>query len=243
MRANLPYEKVGQVRQKNSRLGLGLMGVHEWLLTRDYRYEMVDELRKWMKVYESESKRSADAHCKQFYLNCPQGYRAIAPTGTISIIAGTTGGLEPIHSVAYRRRYLVDGTKWNYEYVIDGAAQTLIDKGIDKDKIETSMDLAQDVERRVKFQYEMQKHVDHAVSSTINLPAWGSEFNNEDLVEPFSKIIRKYGHGLRGLTFYPDGSRGGQPIQAVPYDEAHAKRNVVYEDHSNEQCLSGVCNI
>jgi ribonucleoside-diphosphate reductase alpha chain len=98
---------------------------------------MVDELRKWMKVYESESKRSADAHCKQFYLNCPQGYRAIAPTGTISIIAGTTGGLEPIHSVAYRRRYLVDGTKWNYEYVIDGAAQTLIDKGIDKDKIET----------------------------------------------------------------------------------------------------------
>ena len=243
MRANLPYDKVGQVRQKNSRLGLGLMGVHEWLLTRDYRYEMVDELRKWMKVYESESKRSADAHCKQFYLNCPQGYRAIAPTGTISILAGTTGGLETVHCLAYRRRYLTDGTKWKYQYVIDGTAQALIDKGIDPDKIETSMDLAQDVERRVKFQYEMQKHVDHAVSSTINLPPWGTEFNNEDKVDDFSKIVRKYGHGLRGLTFYPDGSRGGQPIQAVPYEEAHAKRGVVYEDNSEEQCLSGVCNV
>jgi len=243
MRANLPYEKVGQVRQKNSRLGLGLMGVHEWLLTRDYRYEMVDELKKWMKVYESESKRSADAHCKQFYLNCPQGYRAIAPTGTISILAGTTGGLETVHCLAYRRRYLTDGTRWKYQYVIDGTAQALIDKGIDPAKIETSMDLAQDVERRVRFQYEMQKHVDHAVSSTINLPPWGTEFNNEDHVDAFSRIVRKYGHGLRGLTFYPDGSRGGQPIQAVPYEEAHAKRGVVYEDNSEEQCLSGVCNV
>ena len=243
MRANLPYEKVGQVRQKNSRLGLGLMGVHEWLLARDYRYEMVDELKKWMKVYESESKRSADAHCKQFYLNCPQGYRAIAPTGTISILAGTSGGVEPIHCVSYRRRYLVDGTKWKYKYVIDGTAQALIKKGIAHDKIETSMDLAQDVERRVRFQYEMQKYVDHAVSSTINLPAWGSEFNNEDHVEPFSRIIRKYGHGLRGLTFYPDGSRGGQPIKSVPYEKAIAQANVEYEDNSEEQCLSGVCNV
>ena len=243
MRANLPYEKVGKVRQKNSRLGLGLMGVHEWLLTRDYRYEMVDELKKWMKVYESESKRSADAHCKQFYLNCPQGYRAIAPTGTISILAGTSGGVEPIHCVSYRRRYLVDGTKWKYKYVIDGTAQALIKKGIAHDKIETSMDLAQDVERRVKFQYEMQKYVDHAVSSTINLPAWGSEFNNEDHVEPFSRIIRKYGHGLRGLTFYPDGSRGVQPIKSVPYEKAIAQANVEYEDNSEEQCLSGVCNV
>ena len=105
------------------------------------------------------------------------------------------------------------------------------------------MDLAQDVERRVRFQYEMQKHVDHAVSSTINLPPWGSEFNNESHVDEFSRIVRKYGHGLRGLTFYPDGSRGGQPIQAVPYEEAHAKRGVVYEDNSEEQCLSGVCNV
>jgi len=85
--------------------------------------------------------------------------------------------------------------------------------------------------------------VDHAISSTLNLPAWGTELNSEGSVEGFSKIVAKYAHGLRGLTCYPDGSRGGQPISAIPYEEAVQKRDVVYEDNSEEQCLSGVCNI
>ena len=93
------------------------------------------------------------------------------------------------------------------------------------------------------MQYEIQKYVDHAISSTINLPEWGSETNNESKVEEFAKIVHKYAHGLRGLTFYPSGSRGGQPITPVPYAEATAKRGVVYEDNSEQQCLSGVCNI
>ncbi len=45
IRANLPYEKVERVRQQNSRIGLGLMGLHEWLLKRGHRYEMNDELK------------------------------------------------------------------------------------------------------------------------------------------------------------------------------------------------------
>ena len=243
IRAHLPYEKVEKVRQQNSRIGLGLMGMHEWLLKRKYRYEMNDELKKWMKVYEQESKRAADEHCDRLFLNRPKGYRAIAPTGTISILAGTTSGVEPIYAVAYRRRYLTEGTKWKYQFVVDGTAQHLIDKGINPDEIESAVDLSKDVERRVRFQYELQKYVDHAISSTVNLPEWGSEFNNGDHVVPFSKIIRKYGHGLRGLTFYPDGSRGGQPIQSVPYEEARSKRKVIYKDNSEEQCLSGVCNL
>ncbi len=243
IRAHLPYEKVEKVRQQNSRIGLGLMGMHEWLLKRGHRYEMNDELKKWMKIYESESTKAANEHCDRLFLNRPKGYRAIAPTGTISILAGTTSGVEPIYAVAYRRRYLTDGTRWKYQFVVDGTAQQLIDQGVNPDEIESAVDLSKDVERRVKFQYELQKYVDHAISSTVNLPEWGSEFNNGDHVVPFSKIIRKYGHGLRGLTFYPDGSRGGQPIQSVPYEEAHSKRGVIYEDNSEEQCLSGVCNI
>jgi ribonucleoside-diphosphate reductase alpha chain len=77
----------------------------------------------------------------------------------------------------------------------------------------------------------------------LNLPAWGSELNNEDKVAQFAQVIKKYGPGLRGLTVYPDGARGGQPITSVPYEEAHSKRGVVYEDNSEEQCLSGVCGI
>ena len=243
MRAHLPYKKVYEIRQKNSRIGLGLMGMHEWLLQRGYKYEMVDELKQWMKAYEKYSKEAADDHCYRFMLEYPKGYRAIAPTGTISILAGTTSGVEPIYAVAYRRRYLSDGTKWKHQFVVDGTAQALIDTGIDPDKIESAVDLASEPERRVKFQYELQKYVDHAISSTLNLPAWGSELNNEDKVAEFAQVIKKYGPGLRGLTVYPDSARGGQPITSVPYEEAHAKRGVIYEDNSEEQCLSGFCGI
>ena len=243
IRANLPYEKVERVRQQNSRIGLGLMGLHEWLLKRGHRYEMNDELKKWMKVYESESERSANEHCERLFLNRPKGYRAIAPTGTISILAGTTSGVEPVYAVAYRRRYLTDGTRWKYQFVVDGTANWLVERGVKPAEIESAVDLAEDVERRVRFQYELQKYVDHAISSTINLPEYGSDLNNESHIEPFSKMLRKYGHGLRGLTFYPSGSRGGQPINAVPYEEAVSKRGMIFEDNSEEQCLSGVCGI
>jgi ribonucleoside-diphosphate reductase alpha chain len=243
MRAHLPYGKVYEVRQKNSRIGLGLMGMHEWLLRRGHKYEMVDELKQWMRVYESESKRAADEHCGRFCLNYPKGYRAIAPTGTISILAGTTSGVEPIYAVAYRRRYLSDGTRWKHQFVVDGTAQALIGTGIKPDDIESAVDLASDPERRIKLQYELQKFVDHGISSTLNLPAWGTDQNNEDKVGEFARIIKKYAHGLRGLTVYPDGSRGGQPITSVSYEEAQAKRGVIYEDNSEEQCLSGVCGI
>ena len=240
IRAHLPYKKVEMVRQQNSRLGLGLMGMHEWLLKRGSKYEFTDELKQWMKVYEQESTKAANEHCDRLFLNRPKGYRAIAPTGTISILAGTTSGVEPIYAVAYRRRYLTDGTRWKYQFVVDGTAESLISDGIKPDDIESAVDLAADMERRVKFQFELQKYVDHAISSTINLPAWGK---SQDRVDEFAKIVRKYAHGLRGLTLYPDGSRGGQPITSVPYEEAHSKRGVVFEDNSEEQCLSGVCGI
>ena len=243
IRAHLPYKKVEKVRQKNSRIGLGLMGLHEWLLKRGHKYEMNDELKQWMKVYESESTKAANEHCDRLFLNRPKGYRAIAPTGTISILAGTTSGVEPIYAVAYRRRYLTDGTRWKHQFVVDGTAESLINDGIKPEGIESAVDLAADPERRIKFQYELQKYVDHAISSTLNLPQWGTEFNNESKVPEFAKIVRKYAPGLRGLTLYPDGSRGGQPISSCSYEEAHSKRGVIFEDNSEEQCLSGVCNI
>ena len=93
------------------------------------------------------------------------------------------------------------------------------------------------------MQHDVQAYVDQAISSTINLPQWGSELNNEDLVPQYAALIQKYAKGLRGLTVYPDRSRGGQPITSVPYEEAAKKTGVVYEDNSEEQCLTGVCGI
>jgi len=243
IRAHLPYSKVDKVRQQNSRIGLGLMGVHEWLLQRGHKYGMCDEFKSWLKVYRDESERSANEHCDRLFLNRPKGYRAIAPTGTISILAGTTSGVEPIYAVAYRRRYLADGTKWKHQFMVDGTAQALIGRGIKPEDIESAVDLAADPERRIKFQFELQKYVDHAISSTLNLPAWGTDLNNESGVNEFERLVRKYAPGLRGLTVYPDGSRGGQPITSVAYEEANTKRGVIFEDNSDEQCLSGVCSI
>ena len=221
LKAHLPYQKVYDVREKNRRLGLGLMGLHEWLIKRGYKYEPNPELESWLKVYQGVSDATSRGTADALSISRPVANRAVAPTGTIGIIAGTTTGIEPIFAVAYKRRYLRGGSDWKYQYVVDAAAQELIDLyGVDPESIESSLDLAADPERRIAMQAFVQDRVDMSISSTINLPAWGSELNNYDKVEPFAQMLAKYAHRLRGFTCYPDGSRGGQPLSVVPYKEA-----------------------
>ena len=231
LRADLPYEKVYRVREKNRRLGLGLMGIHEWLLQRGYQYEVTPELHEWLKVYEDESERSANEHCDRFYISRPVAYRAIAPTGSIGILAGTTTGIEPLFAVAYKRRFLTEGTKWKYQYVVDPTAQDLIQRyGVKPEQVTSALDLATDYERRIKFQADIQDYVDMSISSTINLPAWGTSENNESKVASFSHTLAKYAPRLRGFTCYPDGSRGGQPLTPVPYEEAIKHKDAIYDE-------------
>lgn len=242
VRATLPYDKVYKVREKNRRLGLGLMGIHEWLMKRGQKYEVTDELHKWLSVYEKESKRSADEHCDRLFLSRPKAYRAIAPTGTIGILAGTTTGIEPLFATAYKRRYLKGGTRWHFEFVVDAVADGLIKElGIKPDKIDTALEMADNYERRIKFQADVQDYVDMSISSTINLPSWGSAGNNDDKVEKFAKVLSKYAPRLRGFTCYPDGSRGGQPLTVVPYEEAIKHAGVVYEE--SDPCHNGICGV
>lgn len=243
VRGELPTEGIRKVREKNRRIGLGLTGMHEWLLKRDLPYGPDDEIADWLEVYEATSELGANEHCDRLFLNRPVAYRAVAPAGTISLLAGaTTSGIEPLYAVSYKRRFLAGGSNWKYSYVVDTAAKRIIDEtGCDPESVETAVDLAADPERRIAFQAFVQKYVDMGISSTLNLPSWGSELNNEDKVEDMAKIIYKYSDKLRGLTFYPDGSRGGQPITAVPYDEAIKNEGVVFEEH--ESCKGGVCGI
>lgn len=230
LRADLPYEKVYKVREKNRRLGLGLMGIHEWLLKRGAGYVVNAELHDWLKVYREQSEAAANAHCERFYISKPVAYRAIAPTGSIGIIAGTTTGIEPLFAVAYKRRFLTDGTKWKYQFVVDGTAAQLIKEGVNPDSIESALDLSEDFEKRIKFQADIQDYVDMSISSTINLPAWGSRGNDEKSVTRFAQTLAAYAPRLRGFTCYPDGSRGGQPLTSVPYEEALKHKDVVYEE-------------
>ena len=115
--------------------------------------------------------------------------------------------------------------------MVDNAAQVLIDQGADPNSIESAIDLASDYERRMAFQADVQDYVDMSISSTINLPAWGSKLNNEDTVADFALTLAKYAPRLRGFTCYPDGSRGGQPLTSVPYSEAVEKLGEEFEEH------------
>jgi len=231
LRAKLPYQKVYDVREKNRRLGLGLMGIHEWLIKGGQKYEVTEGLHKWLSVYKGISDNTSAKFADYLSVSRPVANRAIAPTGSIGILAGTSTGIEPIFAVAYKRRYLKNGTRWHYQYVVDSAAQEIIDLyGINPDQIESALDLADDYKRRIKFQADIQDYVDMSISSTINLPEWGSKLNNEDTVDDFTETLATYASRLRGFTVYPDGCRGGQPLSSVPYSEAVEKLGEEFEE-------------
>lgn len=246
MVAELPYQKVYDVREKNRRLGLGLMGVHEWLLQRGYRYEVTPELHEWLQIYKEQSEIGATELAIKLNVNIPVKFRAIAPTGTIGIMAGTTTGIEPLFAVAYKRRYLKGQKEWHYQYVIDGTAKLLINQyNIDPYKIETALSLSNDYERRIKFQADVQDYVDMSISSTINLPKWGTPLNNDTKVERFAQVLAKYAVRLRGFTCYPDGSRGGQPLTIVDYNEAKSQEGTEFKEEFFDVCeltKGGTCS-
>lgn len=250
LRAELPYQKVYEVREKNRRLGLGLMGLHEWLIKRGSKYEVTPELHRWLGIYQGVSDTVSRSFADALSISRPCARRAIAPTGSIAIVGGTSSGIEPIFAVAYKRRYLKGNKRWHYQYVIDSAAQEMVELyDVKPDSIESALDLSEDYERRIKFQFDVQKYVDMSISSTINLPKWGSKLNNPDTVQPFAETLAKYAHGLRGFTCYPDGARGGQPLTQVSYADALENLGEEFEEgiEAHDICEisghGGVCNV
>jgi len=237
--SDVPYEKVRQVGSVNNRIGLGLGGMHEWLMQRSYPYVVTAELHKWLTEYKQESESASYIWAKQLNVPVPKGKRAIAPTGTIGILAETTTGIEPLFCKAYKRRYL-DKKVWKYEYVVDPAVRRLQALGVPLEKITDAYDIS--FKERVKFQADVQNYVDMAISSTCNLPPWGSEANNEDNLAANARMLLKYAKRLRGFTCYPDGCRGGQPLTRVPLETAMAEEGTVFEEREDE-CLNGVCGV
>lgn len=237
--SSLPHESIRPVREKNRRLGLGLMGIYEWLVKRGYTYDPNPELGAWMEEY-AKSTDIAARLADRLGVSRPVKTRALAPTGTISILAETTSGMEPLFAGAYKRRYMSDGV-WKYQYVIDATAQRLINAGVSPKRLETAYDLANNPERRIAFQAWLQQYVDMGISSTLNLPAPESQnFTHKE----FGDMLIKYLPNLRGVTAYPDGARGGQPLNVVPIEEAMGVEGIEFEEFGNEKaCVSGVCGI
>jgi ribonucleoside-diphosphate reductase alpha chain len=234
--SDIPHEEVRETRSKNRRLGLGLMGVHEWLIMHDSGYEVTPELRRYLDLYGA-STWVAGEWADKFKISRPIKTRAIAPNGTIGIIAETTTSAEPMFCAAYKRRFL-EGHKVMYQYVVDPVAAKFAANGIDPDSVEDAYKLALNPEKRVKFQADLQDYVDHGIASTINLPA---PITGNKEVRKFGEMLLTYLPRLRGVTCYPDGARSGQPLTPVTYFEASASVGVTFEEH--QACISGACGV
>ena len=132
-----------------------------------------------------------------------------------------------------------------YQTIVDNSAKRMIEQyGVNPDDIEDAYALSEDVERRIAFQSFIESFVDQAVSSTINLPEWGSQYNNERTSKEFGKTLYKYIKTIRGITCYPNNSRGGQPLVKVPYSEAIRHEGVEILEYGNERsCVNGVCGL
>lgn len=237
--SDVPHPKVKEIKEKNMRTGLGIMGFHEWLIRRGHKYEPNEELAVWLTEWKNSSDKSARKWSKIMGVKEPIKKRAIAPNGTISIAGGqTTSGIEPIFSLAYQRRYLTP-EGWKKQYVVDFVAEKLYEEGYDLSNVEDAHSLSMKVEKRIAFQAFVQDFVDNGISSTVNLPSYGSLGNND--FKKFGKLLYKYLPKLRGITCYADGSRGGQPLTPVDFNFAISKKNVVFE--GNEECADGICGL
>jgi ribonucleoside-diphosphate reductase alpha chain len=238
--SDVPHEEVAHTRAKNRRLGLGLMGVHEWLLQRGKPYGPDEELEGWLREYERSTEYAA-TWARQYGISAPIATRAIAPTGTIAIVAETTWGMEPILAKAYKRRYKeavpgAAGDITRFQYVVDPAAKRLVDSGVDPDTIEDAYSLSFD--RRLTMQSWLQGFVDQAVSSTINLP---HPIVDPAEVEYHGEVLYQHLPNLRGVTCYPNGARGGQPITPVPYELAIEQQGVEFTEQE-DRCRGATCS-
>ena len=165
----------------------------------------------------------------------------IAPTGTTSIMAATSSGIEPVFSPGYKRRYYASKEGSNdrvieEEIVIDPLFQELYQEGYDLTAFVSAHEI--DVEDHLRMQSIVQKHIDNAVSKTINLP-------NDYPVEKYGQLLQKYGPKLKGTTVYRSGSRGNEPLVPLSVQEAieHLKTSGVIIGAAQSDCPSGICEV
>lgn len=246
--SDVSYPKVAEIREKNRRLGCGLIGVHEMCMNAGVFYgsdESFEILDPWMKCYDRILEFAHDWQDK-LCITQSVAATALAPTGTTGILAESTPGGDPMYSSARWRTVVTaspDGDKRTKHVVVDPVALRAVENGTDPNVVEDAYTLAATmggIERRLAMQAYIQEHVDHAVSSTVNIDR--QMFDPRDQKD-FGDMLMRYLPRLRGITAYPDGAIPGQPLEPVDLAWAidHEGEKVI--ESVEEVCKSGVCGV
>lgn len=234
-----PLTKIEEITKGNRKIGLGVMGFTDLLVQLKIPYDSEEALKtaeKLMKFIQEEStkasqvlaeKRGSFPNIKKSVYTHPMRnatVTTIAPTGSLSIIANCSSGIEPYYALAYTRKaveeelpvvnpYLKDTAKKEGFYSDElmkeiaktGSVQN--NKNVPK-KIQPLFKTALEInyEWHVKMQAAFQKYTDNAVSKTINLP---NSATKEDIKNAF---LLAYTLGCKGITVYRDKSRQEQVL-------------------------------
>ena len=253
-----PVPEIERMTRGNRKIGLGVMGFAEMLIRLRIPYdsdEAVSMAGRIMKFISQEADQTSEelAAERGAFPNWKgsiyesRGIRmrnatrlAIAPTGTIGIIAGTSAGIEPLFALAYKRSHVLNGQtlfemnpvfmEYLDRYGIEARRITeeVLAKGRLKDvegvpeELKRLFVTALEIppERHLQIQVAFQRYVDNSVSKTINLP-------HEATIQDIARIyFRAWELGLKGITIYRYGSKSAQVLElglgeeALHYDHA-----------------------
>ncbi|NAY91335.1 adenosylcobalamin-dependent ribonucleoside-diphosphate reductase [Muricauda sp. JGD-17] len=233
----------------NRKIGLGVMGWAELLISLGIPYDSDDAVRlgeqlmEFIKVKSYEASRALAKERGTFasweqsihYPHAPirnATCNSIAPTGTISVIAGTSYSIEPLYALAFKRVGILENKTqmelnsifvsemkllglWNEKtkakVLETGSVQHIKYIPVDVKRLfKTSMEIPW--KYHLLHQKAFQKHTDNAVSKTINLPKTVS-------LKDVSKIYKMaWEYGLKGITIYRDGSKERQVLQKCSFE-------------------------
>ncbi|MCL2140160.1 MAG: vitamin B12-dependent ribonucleotide reductase [Dehalococcoidia bacterium] len=239
-----PLPAIGEMTQRTRKIGLGVMGFADMLIQLGIPYNSeealdvaeavmgtINDIAHKTSIELGEERGEFPAFEGSVY-DKPNAAKVrnascttIAPTGTLSIIAGCSGGIEPVFALSFTRNIL-DGAKFIEvnPYFEDAArkggfyseelmqrlaeGEHLKDMEEVPDSIKRVFVTAHDisVEWHVRMQSAFQHHTDNAVSKTVNFP---KEATIEDVYKVY---MMAYEEKLKGVTIYRDGSRDGQVL-------------------------------
>ena len=255
-----PTEECKMVGERSRRIGLGVTGLHYMLIKLGIEYgsekclEFLDRLFTTIRdeaykqsIYLARDKKPFPEFDYKKYLNedfaktLPARIRmlikrhgirnavmlTIPPCGTISMLHGVSSGIEPIFAAMYNRRYRHNNI-WKQQLVVDPLFQQYYDEKKSLKPFVGAYDVSPD--NHIKVQATIQKFIDSCISKTINLPA-------EATPESFSQAALDYAPYLKGLTVYRAGSKGNEPLEAIPLSEENIER---YMNGRGEEAQLGV---